>query len=301
MIVLAPRKNLGHHPSAGIGGFKEHLHFGASVSAPFGPKEKLLTVLALVVFVGSGFAAFASSASSAGTVRTGGVPVGISGSLFHGTTTSTSSNWAGYAIKTAKGAVSDVSARWQVPQIAATCPTAARYSSFWVGIDGDGSPTVEQIGTDTDCSGGSAVYYAWYEFYPGPSHNLAMTISPTNWMSADVHYSTSTAKFTLAIKDMTTGKSFSTSSAVSGAKRSSAEWIAEAPSSGMTILPLTNFGWVTFRYASATISGHTHSISGFSNIAITMWNVGGTKVMASVGGLTFSGTTFKVTWKSAGP
>ncbi|HZY71068.1 MAG TPA: G1 family glutamic endopeptidase [Thermoplasmata archaeon] len=271
------------------------------MSVGLGPREKLLTVLAMVAFVGSGFAAFALVPSASVGHQGSAGPGAASSAMFHGTTPGTSSNWAGYAIKTGKGAVSDVSARWQVPQINAACPTAARYSSFWVGIDGDGSPTVEQIGTDTDCSGGSAVYYAWYEFYPNPSHNLAMTISPTNRMSADVHYSTSTGKFTLSIKDLTTGKSFSTSSAVSTAKRASAEWIAEAPSIGTSIQPLTNFGWVTFRYASATISGHTHSISGFSNIAITMWNTAGTKVMASVGGLTFSGTTFQVTWKSSGP
>jgi hypothetical protein len=32
-----------------------------------------------------------------------------------------------------------------------------------------------------------------------------------------------------------------------------------------------------------------------------MWNVAGTKVKAAVGTLTFSGTTFRVTWKSSGP
>jgi hypothetical protein len=225
----------------------------------------------------------------------------LSHSLFHGTTTGTSLNWAGYEIKTANGAVSDVRARWQVPQIAAACPSSARYSSFWVGIDGAGSSTVEQIGTETDCSGGSPVYYAWYEFYPSASNVISLTISPADRIYADVHYYSSTKTFGLSMSDITTGKAFSTSGSVTSAKRSSAEWIAEAPSIGTTIQPLTNFGWVTFRYAAATISGHTHSISGFSNIAVTMWNLAGTKVKASVGGLTFSGTTFRVTWKSAGP
>lgn len=267
----------------------------------FGSQQKLLTVLVLVGFVGSGFAALALSPVSPSRDRSAGVPAFPTHSLFHGTTTATSSNWAGYAIKTAKGAVSDVRARWQVPQIAVNCPNSARYSAFWVGIDGDGSSTVEQIGTDTDCSGGSAVYYAWYEFYPNPSHVISLTISPTDRMYADVHYYSSTAKFGLTIQDITTGKAFSISGAMTTAKRASAEWIAEAPALGTTIQPLTNFGWVTFRYAAATISGHTHSISGFSNIAITMWNLSGTKVMASVGSLSFGGTTFQVTWKSAGP
>jgi hypothetical protein len=293
---------LGVNPKpADLEKFKDVFRLTALVAHVFDSKQKLLTVMVLVVFLGSGFGAIAFSPSSHNELRTSGAPVFPAHSLFRGTTTSTSYNWAGYAIKTARGAVSDVKATWQVPQINATCPTSARYSSFWVGIDGDGSSTVEQIGTDTDCSGGSAVYYAWYEFYPAASQTISMTISPTDKMSADVHYSTSTAKFTLTIKDVTTGSSFSKTSAASGAKRMSAEWIAEAPALGTTIQKLTNFGWVTFRNAAATISGHTHSISGFSNIAITMWNMANTKVMASVGVLTFSGSTFQVTWKSAGP
>jgi hypothetical protein len=275
--------------------------FPALVAHSFGSRKKLLSVFVLLVFVGSGFGALAFGPSPHSGLRSGAVPLFPAHSLLRGTTASNSYNWAGYAIKTGVGAVSDVKATWMVPQINATCPSSARYSSFWVGIDGDGSSTVEQIGTDTDCSGGSAVYYAWYEFYPAASHTISMTISPTDKMSADVHYSTSTAKFTLTIKDVTTGSSFSKTGAVSGAKRMSAEWIAEAPSIGTTIQKLTNFGWVTFRNAAATISGHTHSISGFSNIAITMVNTSSTRVMASVGTLTFAGSTFQVTWKSAGP
>jgi hypothetical protein len=264
--------------------------------------QKFLTVVVLVAFVGSGLATLAGSPASVSSHQSAGGSAFTPPSLFHGTTTGTSANWAGYEIKTAKGAVTDVRARWQVPQIAALCPSSAtRMSSFWVGIDGANSPTVEQIGTDTDCSGGSPSYYAWYEFYPAASNTISLTISPTDRMYADVHYYSSTKTFGLTITDITTGKGFSTSGTVTNAKRSSAEWIAEAPALGTTIQSLTNFGWVTFRYASATISGHTHSISGFSNIAVTMWNLPGTKVMASVGGLSFGGTTFQVTWKSRGP
>ena len=38
--------------------------------------------------------------------------------------------------------------------------------------------TVEQTGTDSDCNGGSPVYYAWYEFYPAFPVDLGMTIKP---------------------------------------------------------------------------------------------------------------------------
>src|SRR5215831_3494434 len=62
-----------------------------------------------------------------------------------------STNWSGYAITGAKGSVSDVRASWVVPSIVGQCPSTDQYSSFWVGIDGYSSNTVEQIGTDSDC------------------------------------------------------------------------------------------------------------------------------------------------------
>ena len=56
-----------------------------------------------------------------------------------------------------------------------------------------------------------------------------MTIKSGDVISAEVSYSG--GKFTVKITDVTTGKTFSTSSKVKG-QRSSAEWIAEASSSG---------------------------------------------------------------------
>ena len=140
---------------------------------------------------------------------------------------------------------------WIVPK--AKCSSGAQYASFWVGIDGYSSGTVEQTGTDSDCSGGSPVYYAWYEFYPAYPVYLAMTINPGDHMSAKVVYSSS--KFTITITNETTGKSFSKSSTVSGAQRSSAEWIAEAPSSGSGALPLADFTEVLFGDDHTSVTG----------------------------------------------
>ena len=72
---------------------------------------------------------------------------------------STSSNWSGYSA--VNGRYTSVSANWTQPS--ASCTSTTTYSSFWVGLDGDGSSTVEQTGTSADCSGGVPKYYAWYE------------------------------------------------------------------------------------------------------------------------------------------
>ena len=53
-------------------------------------------------------------------------------------------NWAGYDA-TGRRFVS-VRATWLQPPLQAV-PSALTYASFWVGLDGDGSSTVEQTGT----------------------------------------------------------------------------------------------------------------------------------------------------------
>jgi hypothetical protein len=223
----------------------------------------------------------------------------------HDDGTSTSTNWSGYAVAASKDAVTSVKASWKVP--AATCNGSGPktgYAAFWVGIDGYNSNSVEQIGTDSDCSSGSPVYYSWYEFYPAPSYETTMSIESGDIISASVTYSSS--EFTVKITDERTGQSFTKSKAVSTAKRSSAEWIAEAPSTNTGVLPLSDFGTVFFGDDStgiagtnyATISGQTLPIGGFSSSSvqeITMETSGGS-VEAKPTALSSDKTSFSVQW-----
>ena len=205
------------------------------------------------------------------------------------TTASTSSNWSGYAVTTKAGAVTNVSGAWVVPAVTGTGNT---YSSVWVGIDGYNSSTVEQIGTEQDISNGKPVYYAWYEMYPSGSVEI-MTIKgdsgdkiqPNDTIHASVTYNSS-GSFTLTITDTpTSGTGFTfttiqTTQKHASAQRSSAEWIVEAPSSGR-VLPLANFGMVTFSAAMATINGTTGPITGpidaWPNYSINMVSRSGTE------------------------
>jgi hypothetical protein len=201
----------------------------------------------------------------------------------HRITRSTSTNWAGYSAT--GGRFTRVSATWKQPT--ATCTAATAYSSFWVGLDGDGTNTVEQIGTDADCSGGKPVYYAWYEMYPKFPVNLSLTIRPGDTLSASVTTDGS-GSFTLAIRDTTSGRSFTTVQKLRRAKLGSAEVIAEAPSSG-SVLPLANFGSVGF--SAATVNGQP--IGNFHPDRINM--VSGTTTKATTSALS-NGTAFSVTW-----
>jgi len=204
----------------------------------------------------------------------------------HRITRSTSTNWAGYSAT--GGTFTSVSATWKQP--AATCTSATAYSSFWVGLDGDGTNTVEQIGTDADCSGGKPVYYAWYEMYPKFPVNLSLTINPGDTVSAKVT-TDGNGTFTLSIKDTTTGGSFTTTQRLRRAKLGSAEVIAEAPSSG-GVLPLANFGTVGF--SAATVNGQP--IGSFNPDRIDM--VSGTTTKATTSALS-GGTAFSVKWNHA--
>jgi peptidase A4-like protein len=214
----------------------------------------------------------------------GAHPVLHHGAPNHRITRSTSTNWAGYS---ATGSTfTDVSATWKQPSV--SCTSADAYSSFWVGLDGDGSNTVEQIGTDADCSSGRPVYYAWYEMYPKFPVNLTLAIHPGDTITASVHAGAG-GSFTLSIRDATTGKTFTTTQKLRHAKLASAEVIAEAPSSG-GVLPLANFGSVGF--SAAMVNGQP--IGSFSPDRINM--VSGSTTKASTSALS-GGTAFSVTWK----
>jgi Peptidase A4 family len=71
---------------------------------------------------------------------------------------------------------------------------------------------------------------------------------------------------TISLSDETTGELATKTLNMSAPDTSSAEWIAEAPAAAsgdgsMSILPLADFGKVTFTSASASAGGHTGSIS----------------------------------------
>jgi hypothetical protein len=211
-----------------------------------------------------------------------------SGPLFapnHKISQSTSSNWSGYAATDSR--FTTVSANWTQPT--ASCGATATYSSFWVGLDGDTSNTVEQTGTSADCSGGVARYYAWYEMYPKFPTNLSLTIRPGDSMSGSVT-TNGNGSFTLTITNRTTGQGFTTIQRLKRASLASAEVIAEAPSSSGGVLPLTNFGTVNF--SASTVNGG--AIGAFNPDRIDMVSGGVTK--ASTSALS-GGTNFSVAWK----
>ena len=203
----------------------------------------------------------------------------------HMSTNSTSSNWSGYAVTGSR--FTSVFGSWTEPKV--SCAGTA-YSSFWVGLDGDTSSTVEQTGTDADCSGSTAQYYAWYEMYPKFPVNLPQPVSPGDKMSASVT-TDGRGNFVLTISDTTQGWTNQTTAKLKNAKLASAEVIAEAPSGSGGVLPLANFGTVSFSGAKA--NGATLSSSTPNLDEITM--ASGPTVKAQPSSISNGG--FSVAWK----
>ena len=208
----------------------------------------------------------------------------------HRITHASSLNWAGY--DDVGGTYTSVSASWIQPAV--TCSGGkSSYSSFWVGLDGDGSNSVEQTGTEADCSHGRAFYSSWYEFYPAYPVNYSNAVSPGDSFSASVTYTGGTG-YRLILTDNTKGWSHTTTGSAPGALNASAEVIAEAPSSNRGVLPLANFGSMTFSNAKANGS-NLGSVP--TTQPLTMVTTSGT-VKCSVSGLG-GGTTFTATWHHA--
>jgi Peptidase A4 family len=180
--------------------------------------------------------------------------------------TTTSSNWAGYAVHHPGVTFRQVSGTWTQPS--ASCVAGQpSYSAVWVGIGGfkPTSDALEQIGTEVDCEAtGNPVSSAWYELVPAPSKTISFVVQP-----GDVVHATVTVvghQVILVLENRTRNRTFRKSVFASSIDVSSAEWIVEAPSECINqfacqALPLANFGSVAFDSAAATsTAGSTGSI-----------------------------------------
>jgi hypothetical protein len=204
-----------------------------------------------------------------------------------------SANWAGYGITslpfgTAKS-FTNVAGTWVQPAVTCTAGPPS-YSAFWVGLGGltENSTALEQIGTESNCAAdGTASYDAWYEIIPAPPVPLKLAVRPGDTIAAVVTISGKTVKF--RIQNLTLHTVVNKKTKMRTPDLSSAEWIAEAPSSctdsnHCTTLPLANFGTVNFLGAAATASKHT------GLIADTAWNQDTIELEASHGSFgNFSG------------
>jgi hypothetical protein len=231
---------------------------------------------------------------SGALVQPGGISHLVGPRTIHagaGNTTTTSTNWSGYAAT--GGTYKSVSSSWTEPT--GTCSSGDQYSSFWVGLDGYSSDSVEQTGSEVDCDGRTPEYYSWYEMYPANPVTFSNAVKRGDRFTGSVTY-TGGSSFTLRLSDTTEGWSHTVTKTLSGAVRSSAEVIAEAPccTDSGGILPLADFTKLSF--TGATVDGSP--IGNFSPVGIDMFSANGVQE-GSISSLT-RGKNFSAMWLNSG-
>ncbi|MDX3188592.1 G1 family endopeptidase [Streptomyces sp. MN03-5084-2B] len=163
----------------------------------------------------------AVAAAAASVAVSGTAHAAVFGAHFHGHEFA-GGNWGGYV---SFGSFTTATASWTEPSV--SCTSTDDLFAPWVGIDGDGSSTVEQTGVATDCSSGRPVYQAWYEMYPAAPVYYSNSVSAGDHITATVTR-TATNTYRLDISDTTKGWSKTITKSLTS-KHASAEAIIESP------------------------------------------------------------------------
>jgi hypothetical protein len=224
------------------------------------------------------------------------------GSVHHvnGITRATSINWSGYAdVSTKQGAFTRVSASWTTPRV--KCNREDQITSEWVGLDGDGTATVEQDGTIGWCFRSKAIYFTWFEMFPAGTVEVGKSLRPGDKITATVARTGTSYKLT--VTDHTRkSASFSRTKtcAASTCLAESAEWIAERSAfANAGVAPLVNYTRWKVTGASVTANGHKGGIASVASTQrLTMGDATGTYALSTASGLT-KGRAFTTTWHNS--
>jgi hypothetical protein len=172
-----------------------------------------------------------------------------------------SNNWAGGVLE--GSGFKTVTGTFTIPKVSVPSGGSSRtlYSaSAWVGIDGYScSSAILQTGVDFSIQNGAVTYDAWYEWFPDYAYDFTgISFSAGDSVTVTVIASSKTGGVA-TIKNNSKGTSVSHT--FSGQTEGSlcqtdAEWIVEdftqINGGQESLVPLVNFGTVTFSGASAT-------------------------------------------------
>jgi hypothetical protein len=204
------------------------------------------------------------------------------------------SNWAGYV--STGGTYTSITGSWTVPTVNPTSQTTAA-DATWIGIGGVSGSDLIQIGTQDVMTTGTVSTETFYEELPAGSETVpGVSVRAGDVVDASID-EVSAGNWTLTIKDMTTGESYTNTVAYNSAA-SSAEWIEEAPSDETSVIPLDNFGIVSFNDATTRENGKTVTISASDAKAFTMDN-DAEQALTNTSALNTDGTSFSVSRTAA--
>jgi hypothetical protein len=213
-----------------------------------------------------------------------------------------STNWSGYVVGSADPKFSCVEATWTQPRV--RCPSrGSRTVAFWVGIGGVGQAGLEQIGTQTTCTDGRDLIIAWQESLPRERGEVVepLDVHEGDRIWAQVRW-LGRGRYRLAIVDVTHPQQLSIVATNSRLRRTTVEWIVEAPTAGCPtrchVLSMPNFGRFRFTGAVVVADGIRRPLNGPGFIHDRETMVTRTGAIRSVVSSTArDGTTFAVDWK----
>jgi hypothetical protein len=215
---------------------------------------------------------------------------------------SPSSNWSGYVVRAAEPRFACVEATWTQPAV--RCPSkGSRTVAYWVGIGGVGQEGLEQIGTQSACNDGRELIVVWHESLPRERSQVAepLDVHAGDQIWAQVRW-VGGARYRLTIVDITHPQQLSVTDTNSRLRRTSAEWVVEAPTGGCPtschVLSMPNFGRFRFTGTFVTANGIRRPLdgAGFVHDRVTMVTRTGA-VRSVVSSTAADGVSFTVDWK----
>lgn len=205
-----------------------------------------------------------------------------------------SANWSGYMANGDN--ITSITANWTVPEVIGNNQTKTG-DATWIGIGGITNSDLIQIGTqDTISANGQVSSSAFYEILPAAPRTIdTVSILPGSSMAASINQ-IQPGLWQINLTDLSTQEIFS-SYVIYQSSRSSAEWIEEDPTAASNqLLPLDNFGMVSFTSGSTTVNGFNANILSSHAQPITMVNQS-KLIMAKPSSTMSSGTSFNVSWQ----
>ena len=220
----------------------------------------------------------------------------------------TSGNWSGYVDFGSFRGFSAVYGQWTVPSVVGCESNNTTYSSFWVGLDGDGPPDLVQDGTEHDCTDVAGIfnfysYSAWEELLPNQpfSHNVGLSINPGDsfwamaWVGdANHNFNPNGAFAWFNMWDTTRKQGVLVSQPLNGTfyNGTEAEWIMERPTlSNGNFAELSDFGTAVMSYPQVLGSSWSSYLN-YSNQQTFMFN--GNNMLSAASGL--NSTTIAYYW-----
>lgn len=181
--------------------------------------------------------------------------------------TEANANWSGFEARGSNRSYMAVTGEWTVPEITTGESGNKTYSSFWVGLDGDGTSDLVQAGTEQDYVDiwifNFAEYSAWTELLPNQPTEQNVSLSPNPgddievevWIGADNQGppNQNGGYGNFRIIDWTQNEESLTATALSGTyfNGKEAEWIMERPTVNGTYAELSAYMVAIMTDASA--------------------------------------------------